>query len=155
MGTNRAAALAAPLPATRAKIRARMRLPPCASKVLGRRRNAATARRSPPVTSTSSRSFTAPLVMPTTTSGTDQVQRQLVIGEMRMPGPQLVDFHLDRRLAAADHAGETAKHGLQLGREPVEVHRGQAYAVASRGGSWDPFACVGGPREYQVATQSR
>jgi hypothetical protein len=61
-------------------------------------------------------------------SGTDLLQRQLVIGEMRMPGPQLVDSRLEGRFAAADHPGEAAEHGLQLGREPVQVHRGKRTA---------------------------
>ena len=41
--------------------------PPCVRRTAGSRRNAAIATRSPPATRTSSRSFTAPLVMPTTT----------------------------------------------------------------------------------------
>src|SRR5438309_350251 len=67
-GLSRTASFAAPLVAKRAMIRVRTRPPLWATINPGIRRMAATAMRSPPAIITSSRSFTAPLARPTTSS---------------------------------------------------------------------------------------
>jgi hypothetical protein len=46
-----------------------------------------------------------------------------------MPGPQLSDPALDGRFATPDRVGKGPKHGLELWREPVEIHRSKRTAA--------------------------
>src|ERR1700704_5809649 len=54
--------------------------------------------------------------------GTDERQRKLMIGVVRMSHPQLLDLRLDGGLAALHRVGESAEHRAELRRQVIEVH---------------------------------
>ena len=54
--------------------------------------------------------------------GTDELQRKLIIGVVRMRGADLLHLGPDRRLASVHGPGQPTHHGAHLRRQPVEVH---------------------------------
>src|SRR5439155_6204748 len=63
--------------------------------------------------------------------GTNQPQRELMVGVARVGSSQVFDPAPDRRLAAFNRVIESAKESANLRREPLQVHGGEAYLTVS------------------------
>ena len=59
--------------------------------------------------------------------GTDQQQRQLIVGVVRVRGAKLVDFGPDCGLPALHRLIEGAEDETNLRRELIQIHGGEAY----------------------------